>query len=145
MGPGDSFGQKIGGTWNKTVKTMRRGLTMKQAPSCSLVFSLWFCVMAALMQPCSSSAETCAQWVAKAVSVQGTVEVKRVGEGQWQAVKLNDTFCPGDMVRVLERSRADLTLSNQPVLRLDQDTTITLKGLQEEKTSVIDMLKGAAH
>ena len=108
-------------------------------------FSLSICVVIALLYPGVSSAGTCDKWIAKAVSVQGTVEVKRSGETQWQAVRLNDTFCPGDTVRVLEKSRADLALANQPLLRLDQDTTITLKGLQEEKTSIIDMLKGAAH
>ena len=118
---------------------------MEQPQSCFVLFLLSIFIAAALMQPCSSNAETCEQWVAQAVSVQGTVEVKRVGETLWQAVKLDDTFCPGDMIRVPERSRADLALANRPLLRLDQDTTITLKGLQEEKTSLIDMLKGAAH
>jgi tetratricopeptide (TPR) repeat protein len=34
---------------------------------------------------------------------------------------------------------------NQPVLRLDQNTTITLGGIKEEHTSLISLLKGAAH
>ena len=49
-------------------------------------------------------------WVARAVSVQGTVESQKVGETQWQPVKLNDTFRPGDRLRVLERSRADIAM-----------------------------------
>jgi tetratricopeptide (TPR) repeat protein len=36
-------------------------------------------------------------------------------------------------------------LVNQPVLRLDQDTTITLGGVKEERTSVVELAKGAAH
>ncbi|MEJ2684125.1 MAG: TonB-dependent receptor [Candidatus Sulfobium sp.] len=79
------------------------------------------------------------------VSVQGTVQVKRVGETQWQQVKLNETYCPGDVIQVGERSRADVALVNQPVLRLDQNTVITLGGLKEERTSIIALLKGAAH
>ena len=31
-------------------------------------------------------AATCEQWVAKVVSVQGSVQVKRAGETQWQPV-----------------------------------------------------------
>jgi hypothetical protein len=51
----------------------------------------------------------------RAVSVQGTVEVRRVGQTQWQPVKLNDTFSPGDSIRVQERSRADVALLDQSV------------------------------
>ncbi len=67
------------------------------------------------------------------------------GETQWQPAKLNNTYCPGDTIRVLDRSRADIALINQPVLRLDQNTTLTLRGMKEEKTSVVELLKGAAH
>jgi tetratricopeptide (TPR) repeat protein len=68
-----------------------------------------------------------------------------VGETEWQPVKLNDTYCPGDVIRVEERGRADVALVNQPVLRLDQNTTITLGGVKEERTSLVELAKGAAH
>jgi hypothetical protein len=84
-------------------------------------------IMVALLYPCPSPAQTQEQWVAKVVSVQGTVQARRVGETQWQPVKLNDTYGAGDTIRVLDRSRADLALANRPILRLDQGTTITLK------------------
>jgi tetratricopeptide (TPR) repeat protein len=101
--------------------------------------------MVALLHPCPSPAQTPEQWVAKVVSVQGTVQAKRANETQWQPVKLNDTFGAGDTIRVLDRSRADLALANRPLLRLDQGTTITLKGVKEEKTSIVELIKGAAH
>jgi tetratricopeptide (TPR) repeat protein len=97
------------------------------------------------MHPGASRAAICEQWVAKAVSVQGTVEVQRAGETRWQIIKLNDTFCPGDSIRVDDRSRADLSLVNQPVLRLDQNTTITLGGVKEERGSVVELAQGAIH
>ncbi len=93
----------------------------------------------------SPRAETCEKWVAKAVSVQGTVEARRVGATEWKPVKLNETYCPGDVIRVQKRSRADIALVNQPVLRLDQNTVITLGGVKNERTSVIELVKGAAH
>lgn len=93
----------------------------------------------------SSEAATCEQWVAKAVSVQGTVEVKRAGEAHWRPVMLNDTYCAGDTIRVEDKSRADLALVNQPVLRLDQGSTITLKGVKEERVSIVEFFRGAAH
>ena len=99
----------------------------------------------AMLYPCASTADTCDKWVAKAVSIQGSVQVRRAGETQWQTARLNETYCPGDTIRVLDRSRADITLVNQPILRLDQDTTITLKGVKEDQASWVELLKGAAH
>ncbi|MGD1986174.1 MAG: FecR family protein, partial [Desulfobacterales bacterium] len=73
------------------------------------------------------------------------METQRTGETKWQPVKLNDTFCPGDKIRVNERSRACLSLVNQPLLRLDQNTTITLGGVKQKKTSVVELARGAVH
>jgi tetratricopeptide (TPR) repeat protein len=99
----------------------------------------------ASLYPSAALAKTCEQWVAKVVSVQGTVESKRVGEAQWQPVKLNDTYCPGDEIRAQERSRANLALINQAVLRLNQNTSMTLGEYKEKRTSLVDLFKGAAH
>ncbi len=89
-------------------------------------------------------AATCEKWAGKVVSWQGTVEVKPAGESQWRAVKLYETFCPGDTIRTDRRSRADIALYNHPVLRLDQNTTVTLGGMKDERTSLVDMISGAA-
>jgi len=118
---------------------------MKKASFNFLLLSICAVLLTTLFYPAVSSAKTCDQWVAKVTSVQGTVEVKKADETQWEAAKLNDTYCAGDVIRVAENSRADIALVNQPVLRLDQNTTITLGGMKEERTSLIDMLKGAAH
>jgi len=109
----------------------------------SLIVCLSF--VAALLYPCAAFAETCEPWVAKAVSVEGDVEVQRAGETQWQTVKLDDTFCPGDTIRVDDNSRAALSLANQPLLRLDQNTTITLGGVKEKRGAVVELAKGAVH
>src|SRR5512139_4045427 len=110
------------------------------------VLSLFVCVsfVIAWLSPCASDAETCTEWVAKAVSVQGDVQARRAGETLWQPVKLNDTYSAGDTIRVLENSRADIALVNQPVLRMDQNTTITFGGVKEGR-SLLDLVKGAAH
>jgi len=93
----------------------------------------------------ASLAQTHAEWVAKAVSVQGAVEAQRVGETLWQPVKLNDTFRPGDKIRVLEKSRADVAMLDQSVLRLNANTAITIQAVKQERTGVVDLLRGAAH
>lgn len=98
-----------------------------------------------VMCPNAFPEEICEKPVAKVASVQGTVEVQKAGEASWQPVRLNDAYCPGDKIRVQAKSRADITLLEKSVIRLNENTTITLENVKEEKTSVIDMIKGAAH
>ncbi|MGH7872451.1 MAG: tetratricopeptide repeat protein, partial [Candidatus Binatia bacterium] len=95
--------------------------------------------------PVSSAAAPCDPWVAKMVSVQGSVEVRRAGQTQWAPARLNDLYCGGDQVQVGERSRADLALINQPVVRLDQNTTISLGGIREQRVSWLDLIRGALY
>jgi tetratricopeptide (TPR) repeat protein len=93
----------------------------------------------------SAAAAICEPWVAKFVSVQGNVQVRRAGETQWQPVRLDETYCAGDMIRVQEHSRAAIVLRNDINLRLDQHTTITFIGLEQERTTLLDLLRGAAY
>jgi tetratricopeptide (TPR) repeat protein len=102
-------------------------------------------ILTVLLSPATSLAATCDQSGAKAMAVEGKVDVRHPEETQWQPVKLHDTFCPGDVIRVQERSRADIALSNQPMLRLDQNTTMTLGGIKKEGGSLIELVKGATH
>jgi hypothetical protein len=90
------------------------------------------------------AAETCVQWVAKVVSLQGSVEVRRSNETAWLSIKLNDLFCSGDMIRIGEKSRAGVLMRNDATLRFDQNTTV-LFSLEEEKKSLIDLLRGIVH
>jgi tetratricopeptide (TPR) repeat protein len=89
--------------------------------------------------------QPCEPWLGKMVSVQGTVEARKTGETRWLPVSLNDTFCPADTIRVGSKSRADLFLSNQSVLRLDENSEFTLEGITEQSSVTLNMLKGAAH
>ncbi len=128
----------------KHTNVHERGPAMKRMHSYLLSF-LFSLIIVVLLCPGPLPAQTSEQWVAKVVSVQGNVQAKRANETQWQTVKLNDTYGAGDTIRVLDRSRADLALANRPLLRLDQGTTITLKGVKEEKTTIVELVKGAAH
>ena len=105
---------------------------------------LIFAVVALILYPCVAPAATCEKWAGKVVSAQGVVEVKRAGEAQWQPVKLNETYCPGDTIRTDRKSRADIALYNHPVLRLDQNSTVALGGMKDERTSLVDLVSGAA-
>src|SRR5947209_1455587 len=98
-----------------------------------------------LQPPVLPAATPCDPPIAQMVSVQGNVVVRRAGQTQSQPARLNETYCPGDRIQVGEKSRADIALVNQPVLRLDQNTVITLPGLKEGRTSVVEMVSGALH
>ena len=108
----------------------------------SVTVILCVCILMLLLFPKASFAGDCDEWVAKVVSVQGVVQAKRTGETLWAPVKLNDTFCAGDMLRVQGKSRAAVVLSNETVARLDQETSVTFTGVEEKKVSLLDLLKG---
>jgi tetratricopeptide (TPR) repeat protein len=110
----------------------------------------WLPVVAIAAMPvgnavAQSSPKACDPAPARAVSVQGTVESKRAADSQWLPVKLNDTFCPGDSIRVQANSRADVAMLNQSVLRLNANSTITVQAPKEQSTGVVDLLRGATN
>ena len=113
----------------------------------SLALLAWgaLAVPVCLVPSLVSGATVCDPGVAKMVSVQGTVQVLRTGQTQPQPARVNETYCAGDRIQVGDKSRADVQLVNQPVLRLDQNTLITLAGLKEERASIIDLARGALH
>jgi len=93
----------------------------------------------------SVAAETCQTVVGRLASVDGQVEVQRTGASRWQPGTLGADLCQGDTVRAAARSRATITLINQAVLRVDQNTAMRLDnitGVTEER-SVLSLLKGA--
>ncbi len=98
-----------------------------------------------LLAASSSAAERCDSWVARAVSVQGIVEARLGGEDEWVPVEPESTFCPGDMIRLREKSRAALVLANETVVRLDQNTAITFSGIEDRDVSLLDLVKGVIH
>ena len=117
---------------------------MKRFSSYRVTLFFLLVVLVVSLQPFFAVAQTCDEPIGKMVSVQGTVESQKAGATQWQPVKLNDTLCPGDTIRVLNNSRAQLALANQSVLRINENTTITLEGVDEDRTTLVDLLKGAA-
>ena len=48
-------------------------------------------------------------------------------------------------MQVGENSRAAVVLPNETLLRLDQNTTLTLTDVQTEAPSLLDLLKGILH
>src|SRR4051812_3083655 len=91
------------------------------------------------------AAPACQPALATMVSLQGSVEVRRVSTNSWQPARLNDAYCAGDRIKVGERSRADLAFARQPIIRLDQNSILTLAGMKEERTVLVELLQGAMH
>ena len=78
-------------------------VTMNRIPVSLIGVLLIASILTAFLYCSIALAETCERWVAKAVSVQGSVQALRTGEKQWRPVKLNDAFCPGDRIRAKEQ------------------------------------------
>lgn len=119
-------------------------MTMNAVPVCS-PWLLCISLLAVGLTVSVTSAAECNPIVATVVSVQGRVEVRRVNLEQWQPVRLNDIFCAGDRIRVGDESQADIALANRAVLRLDQNTTIILGGIQKDQTVPVVLIKGASN
>ena len=91
------------------------------------------------------ASDNCQAVVGRLATVDGQVEVQKTGASSWQAGVLGADLCQGDTVRAAARSRATITLINQAVLRIDQNTAMRLDnitGVTEER-SVLSLLKGA--
>jgi phage tail protein X len=67
--------------------------------------------------------------------LEGQVEVKKSGEGQWSPARPNMILTENDLIRVRSQSRAELILDNQSVLRLSENTILTLQKMEEEKAA----------
>ncbi|MBF6648064.1 FecR domain-containing protein [Methylobacter sp. BlB1] len=79
---------------------------------------------------------------AKLVSLQGNVFFDPDNKGHWQRAQLNEAICEGSRVRVAPFSRASLMLPDSIVLRLDEGTVLSLNGINPDKPTLLDLLKG---
>lgn len=115
-------------------------------PSFCLKISVYIVIfIAAITGPCPSFAsERCQDGLARIVSVQGIVQARGSGESRWVEMKLDDVLCAGDMIRVQESSRAALLLRNEAIIRIDQNTVVTLLRTEIERTISVDFLSGVA-
>jgi len=110
-----------------------------------LISALFVMILTACLSSTIRAAEPCEEWLGKIVSVQGSVETRKIGETLWKPVHLNDIYCAGDMIRVQENSRAAVVLYNGATLRLDQKSAITFTGVEKKQTLLLRLIEGAAH
>lgn len=95
------------------------------APAGAAVRCLWAAaalLLLALAAPPAVAA--CDPAIARVVSLQGRIELRRAASAAWTAADAQALLCPGDALRVGARSRAALRLVNQSVLRVDQNSVL---------------------
>jgi tetratricopeptide (TPR) repeat protein/opacity protein-like surface antigen len=87
----------------------------------------------------------CEQPVGRFGSIQGSVDIQHNQAASWRIATLDVRLCEGDTIRVGEQSRAAVYLSNETVLRMDQNTTMRLVDVadDEQERSWLDLIKGA--
>jgi Tfp pilus assembly protein PilF len=75
----------------------------------------------------------CGTAVARVVSIQGPVEVQRAQQINWSAVTRLDTLvCAGDKLRTGPLSRAALFIQPETLVRVDNNTTISINETADE-------------
>ena len=99
------------------------------------------CVFAVAAVTASAALAECVRPIGAVPSLQGEAQVQAAGV--WRPAALNEQLCPGDVIHVGERSRAEVTVVNQPNVRLDQNTALHLPG--DDQPLVVKLLYGAAY
>ncbi|HEY4732309.1 MAG TPA: FecR domain-containing protein, partial [Gammaproteobacteria bacterium] len=127
-------------TWNKRDD---RAMTVKARQRYFILIILG--IMMSMPAVSIYAAEQCEPWVARIVSIQGTVNTRPSDAARWSPAILNQTYCAGDIVHVGENSRAAIELSNETIIRLDQKTIIVLSEIEEKESSWLEVLKGTIH
>jgi tetratricopeptide (TPR) repeat protein len=87
----------------------------------------------------------CGEVVGQFVDIHGEVETQADDGGDWASATLETSLCEGSSIRVGAQSRAAISLINDAVLRLDENTTMRLVNIieEEEEQSLLDILRGA--
>jgi len=117
---------------------------MRYRSSIVLIWGIILFVISNLVCGAAFGAEHCSEPVGTLVSIEGSGELQPQGEQSWQPVQLNDKFCAGDVLRVGAGGRAAVTLTNETILRINQNSILTFS-VPEERISVLKLLKGMLH
>ena len=76
-------------------------------------------------------------------ATEGRVEVRSAAGGAWQPATLRQGLCPGDQVAIRGAGRAAVVLSQNVLIRLDRDSTLTLP--PSAASGELGLQKGIVH
>jgi Tfp pilus assembly protein PilF len=89
----------------------------------------------------ADDAAACQPPIARVVSIQGSVEAQRSQQSNWSTVTRLDTpVCAGDKLRTGSLSRAALFIQPETLVRVDENTTISINETPEE--TVVEFVRG---
>ena len=134
-------------SWGRDVEAARGGPPSLRAISPLLValslISLAVVPKVAGVRP--AAAQSCEQPVGRLQSPEGDVAVQDGGAADWRPAQLNEELCRAATIRTGALSRAAVVLVNAEVLRLDQETTLSLKDvpLDAAQPTLLDLAFGA--
>jgi len=67
--------------------------------------------------------------------LEGTAQVKKSGQSEWSPAHPNMILSEKDQIKVLSQSRAELILDNQTVMRLSENSILTINKLEENRAA----------
>lgn len=88
---------------------------------------------------------TCKEPAGRFASIEGSVQFLPNETDRWKTANNGKPLCNGDTIRVEELSRAAVILTNDAIMRLDQNTTMRLLNIsnKKEEKSFVELVKGA--
>jgi tetratricopeptide (TPR) repeat protein len=98
-----------------------------------LLFFLFYTTISGSPAQAADGQAACRFPFARVVSIQGTIEVLRSGGTNWARVaQLDTSVCPGDRLRSGPQSRAALFVQPETLVRVDQNTSVTISQTDDE-------------
>ncbi len=98
-----------------------------------LLFFLFYTTISGIPAQAADDQAACRSSFARVVSIQGTIEVLRSGGTNWARVaQLDTSVCPGDRLRSGPQSRAALFVQPETLVRVDQNTSVTISQTDDE-------------
>ena len=112
-----------------------------------IIFLIQLAVLSGFLQLSAASARAqayCSDPVGTLVSIQGNTQFRPAGTSVWQRAHINGTLCAGDVLRVGPGGRAAVSLKNETILRINQNSTLNF-GSANEGFSLLNLLDGVFH
>ncbi len=106
----------------------------------------WLPLLAALslLAPLQAAPRDAAQ-AGLVLTIEGTVEVARAGDSQWNAVTTNVALGFGDSLRTAPQSRATVRLSDLSVIRVNEITVLEIRAQTDGNGSQLDLQTGSTY
>ena len=102
-------------------------------------------ILAPLALALSLPAQACDPPAGRLVAADAEVAVRAGGRGDWRPIAVPAVLCEGDQVTVRGPGRAAVVLSNDVLVRVDQNTVLNLTRVSREADSNLDVRDGLIH